>query len=126
MKTAALIGALALAGAATEPGFAQDLGRGEQLFEPCRSCHSLEAGKSGMAGPDLSRLQGRTIGTAKGFDYSPPFQAARAQKLTWDEAKLKAYLADPEAMFKGGWMSAQGLDDEEDRAAVAAFLFKPR
>jgi cytochrome c2 len=124
MRTALVIAALALAGA--ETGLAQDLGRGEQLFEPCRSCHSLEPGKSGMAGPDLSRLKGRIVGTAKGFDYSPPFQAARAQKLTWDEARLKAYLADPEAMFKGGWMSSQGLDDEEDRAAVAAFLFKPR
>lgn len=124
MKGALVIGLLAVI--ATEPGMAQDIARGEQLFEPCRSCHSLEAGKSGMAGPDLSRLKGRIVGTAKGFDYSPAFQAARAQKLTWDEARLKAYLADPEAMFKGGWMSSQGLDDEEDRAAVAAFLFKAR
>jgi cytochrome c len=29
-------------------------------------------------------------------------------------------------MFKGGWMSPQGLDDETDRAAVTAFLMRGR
>jgi cytochrome c len=31
-------------------------------------------------------------------------------------------LADPEAMFPGLWMGANGLRDAGDRAAVAAFL----
>jgi cytochrome c2 len=115
--------ALALSGGVAA---AQDLARGEALFEPCKSCHSLDPAKQGMAGPHLAGLKGRVVGAAEGFDYSPAFKAARAKRVIWDEARLNAYLADPDAMFKGGWMSPQGLDDEADRAAVTAFLMRGR
>jgi cytochrome c2 len=100
---------------------AQDLARGERLFEACQSCHSLDPAKAGMAGPHLNGLKGRVAGSAEGFDYSPAFRAAKAQGWVWDEAKLTAYLADPDSVVRGGWMSAPG-GDEAERAAVAAFL----
>ncbi|RDJ25267.1 cytochrome c family protein [Bosea caraganae] len=105
---------------------AQDVARGERLFETCRSCHSLDSGKAGMAGPHLAGLNGRTVGSAAGFDYSPALKAAGAQGVRWDAERLAAYLADPEAMFRGSWMSAPGLGDPADRAALAAFLMQPR
>jgi cytochrome c2 len=114
--------ALLLSQAAT----AQDVARGERLFETCRSCHSLDPDRTGMAGPHLAGLNGRLIGSATGFDYSPALRAAGAQGLSWDAARLTAYLADPETMFRGSWMSAPGLGDEADRAALAAFLMQPR
>lgn len=104
---------------------ARDAARGERLFETCRSCHSLDPAKAGMAGPHLKGLKGRVAGSAEGFDYSPAFQAAKAQGWVWDEARLEAYLADPDSVVKGGWMSAPGLDQAEDRAAVGAFLLRP-
>jgi cytochrome c2 len=104
---------------------AQDRARGEQLFEACQSCHSLDPAKTGMAGPHLQGLKGRVAGSAAGFDYSPAFRAAKAQGWVWDEARLMAYLADPDAVVKGGWMSAPGLDDTAERTAVAAFLMRP-
>ena len=115
--------ALALSGGVAA---AQDLARGEALFEACKSCHSLDPAQQGKAGPHLAGLKGRVVGAAEGFDYSPAFKAARAKRVIWDEARLNAYLADPDAMFKGGWMSPQGLDDEADRAAVTAFLMRGR
>jgi cytochrome c2 len=103
---------------------AQDAARGEKLFEACQSCHSLDPAKAGMAGPHLQGLKGRVAGSAEGFDYSPAFRAAKAQGWVWDVARLTAYLADPDGVVKGGWMSAPGLDDAAERAAVVRFLLK--
>ncbi len=89
---------------------AQDVARGQKLFEACQSCHSLDPSKAGMAGPHLQGLKGRVAGSAQGW--------------LWDEARLMDYLADPDSVVKGGWMSAPGLDDAAERAAVAAFLMR--
>jgi len=105
-----------------EAAAGQDIARGEKLFEACQSCHSLDPSRAGMAGPHLKGLRGRVAGSAEGFDYSPAFRAANAQGWFWDERRLAAYLADPDSVVKGGWMSAPGLDGVEERAAMAAFL----
>ena len=120
--------ALAIAGVllAAQAGSAQESEAGERLFATCQACHSLDPAKPGMAGPHLAGLAGRRIGTAEGFDYSPVLKAAGAQGLSWDEERLKAYLADPDSMFKGSWMSAPGLGREADRADLAVFLMRQR
>jgi len=120
-----VLAALAAFALTVDVAAAQDLARGERLFEACRSCHSLDPAKAGMAGPHLKGLKGRVAGSAEGFDYSPAFRAAKAQGWVWDEQRLAAYLADPDSVVKGGWMSAPGLDDAAERAAVAAFLLSP-
>lgn len=118
------LAALAALALTIDAAAAQDAARGEKLFEACRSCHSLDPAKAGMAGPHLKGLAGRAAGSAEGFDYSPAFRAAKAQGWAWDEARLAAYLADPESIVRGGWMSAPGLDRAES-AAIAAFLLRP-
>ena len=42
---------------------AGDEKRGEQVFNQCKPCHSLDAGKNGV-GPTLHGLFGRKAGTA--------------------------------------------------------------
>jgi cytochrome c2 len=104
---------------------AQDSAAGARLFAGCTACHSLDAAAPGMAGPHLAELKGRALGSAAGFDYSPAFKAARAAGLAWDAERLKVYLADPDAVVPGGWMSPPaGLSDTE-RAAIVAFLLGP-
>ncbi len=103
---------------------AQQAVSGAALFGDCQSCHSLDPGKSGMAGPHLAGLKGRIAGAAEGFDYSPAFRAARLRGLRWDAERLKAYLADPDAVVPGGWMSPPGGLADADRAALAAFLLE--
>ncbi len=119
-----VLAALAAFALTVDVAAAQDLARGEKLFEACQSCHSLDPSRAGMAGPHLKGLRGRVAGSAGDFDYSPAFRAAKAQGWVWDETRLSAYLADPDAVVKGGWMSAPGLDETE-RKAVAAFLLRP-
>lgn len=117
-RLAALV-ALALAfgarAAAQEPA-------GAIVFRACQACHSLDPARAGMAGPHLAGLDGRALGAAAGFDYSPAFRAAGARGLVWDRERLIAYLADPDAVVPGGWMSPPAGLDEADRAAVADFL----
>lgn len=77
-----------------------------------------------MAGPHLAGLKGRVLGSAEGFDYSPGFRAAKAQGLSWDAARLGAYLQDPDSVVPGGWMSPPGGLSAADRAALVAYLLE--
>jgi cytochrome c len=96
---------------------------GAQVFaQHCASCHAAVPGAPPGAGPNLAGLIGRRIAGDPEFDYSPALLAAREAGQVWDAAMLQRFLADPEAMFPGLWMSANGLRDAGDRAAVAAFL----
>lgn len=111
--------ALALSGAARaqEPA-------GAAIFKACQSCHSLDPAKAGMAGPRLAGLNGRVLGSAESFDYSPAFKAAKAQGLRWDRERLLGYLTDPDAVVPGGWMSPPAGLNAADRAAVADYLLR--
>ncbi|KRE22126.1 hypothetical protein ASE66_27160 [Bosea sp. Root483D1] len=105
--------------ATTDMAWAQE---GAAVFKACQSCHSLDPAKAGMAGPDLAKLGGRVLGSAEGFDYSPAFKAMRAQGLAWDRERLLSYLADPDAVVPGGWMSPPAGLSRADRAAVTDYL----
>jgi cytochrome c len=106
------------------PAGAQDAARGAALFEPCQSCHSLDAKEEGLPGPALGGLNGRLVGSAPGFGYSPALEAARAEGQRWDADRLAAFLADPDSLFPGTWMSPPGRMSEADRKALAAYLMR--
>lgn len=107
--------------ATTEAARAQELA-GAAIFKACQSCHRLDPAKVGMAGPHLANLGGRLLGSADGFDYSPAFRAAKAQGLAWDRERLLDYLADPDAVVPGGWMSPPAGLGAADRATVVDYL----
>ncbi len=111
---AALLLPLALPAAAAE---------GEAVFRRhCITCHAVAAGAPPGAGPNLRGVVGRRVGGDPGFDYSPVLQAAGEAGQRWDASMLERFLADPEAMFPGLWMGANGLREAADRAAVAGYL----
>lgn len=114
--------AIFLAVSAAPAAGAEDVARGRELFEPCRSCHAREVGKTGMAGPDLAELKGRRIAGAIDFDYSPAMKRGYDSGAVWDEKRLMEFLADSDEMFPGLWMSARPMANESDRRALAAFL----
>jgi cytochrome c len=96
---------------------------GRQVFEHrCASCHAAVVGAPPGPGPGLAGVVGRRVAGDPEFDYSPVLQAAREAGEVWDAARLDRFLADPEAMFPGLWMGANGLRDVADRGAVVAFL----
>jgi cytochrome c len=98
---------------------------GARLFEPCRACHSLDPAARNLPGPGLAGLLGRKVGGDAAFDYSPVLRKARAEGLAWDEARLDKFLADPDEMFPGLWMTMRRLEDAADRRALVRFLVDP-
>lgn len=104
------------------PGAAKAVEGGQVFAARCAGCHATVPGAPPGAGPNLAGLIGRRLAGDPAFDYSPVLLAAREAGQAWDAGLLQRFLADPEAMFPGLWMGANGLREAADRAAVATFL----
>jgi cytochrome c len=122
MTMKALNLALALAAAAvliSSTAFADgDADKGKKVFNKCKACHSLDAGKNKI-GPSLHGVFGRKAGTEEGFKYS---DAMKNSGITWSEDTLSEYLADPKGKVPGNKMAFVGLKKDDDRADVIAYL----
>ena len=118
MQRRTLIVALSVAFAATPAYAAGDAAKGERLFNRCKACHSLEAGKNRL-GPNLAGLFGRTAGAVEGFNYSA---AMKDSGVTWSEATLAEFLADPRNYIPRNRMTFPGLRKETERADLIAYL----
>jgi cytochrome c len=110
---------LALACAMSGRAVAQDAAAGEKAFIVCRACHQIGPTAKNAVGPVLNGVVGRPAGTFPGFNYST---ANKDSGLTWDEATLQKYLADPQAVVKGTKMIFPGIKDPAKVNDVIAFL----
>ena len=113
LATAALAVTAALIGAsASKP----DPDQGRALFERrCTGCHALDRSK---AGPPLRAVFGKAAGRNPQFPYSDALNHAH---VSWDEATLDRWLADPEAVVPGNDMSFR-LESADERADIVAYL----
>jgi cytochrome c len=113
-------GALALvAMSASQAMAAGDAKRGAQVFQACMACHSVAADEH-LTGPSLAQVWNHKAGTVPGFQrYS---DAIKRADVTWDEATLDKWLANPEAFVPGNSMTFAGLKQQKDRLDVAAYL----
>jgi cytochrome c len=107
--------ALALTLAPTAAG-AADAAHGKIVFQTCAACHSE---KPDAIGPSLRGVYGRKAGSLPDFRYS---NAMLHANIVWDDANLRAYLADPQAKVRGNRMPFGGLSNPQDIADVIAFL----
>ena len=98
---------------------------GRAAFAPCGACHALDPGASELPGPTLAGLIGRPVAGDPGFAYSPVLRAAGAEGLIWDQALLERFLADPEGLFPGMWMSYPGITDPDERRALVTYIAAP-
>jgi len=110
-----LAASLAFTGSALADGNAD---KGKRVFNLCKACHRLEAGKNGV-GPSLHGLFGRKAGTVAGFNYSG---AMKNSGIVWNEKSLDNYLAKPRDVVKGTKMVFPGLKKEDQREDVIAYL----
>ena len=101
---------------------AGDAAKGKKVFNKCKACHTLKAGKH-RVGPSLAGIVGRKAGTAAGYKK---YKGMKGADWTWDEASLAEYLADPKKFAKArtGKRSAMTLKlkKKKDRENVIAFL----
>jgi cytochrome c len=92
---------------------------GAALFgQQCATCHTLSLSEPIRQGPSLSGILGRRAGKAEGFQFSPGLAGA---DFVWDEARLDAWLTNPQAVFPDAFM-AYRQTKPETRAAIIAYL----
>ena len=108
--------AAAMAFAETRPALAADANHGKELFQACIACHSE---KPDALGPSLKGVVGRKAAALEDFRYSAPMRRA---DLTWDDANLRAYISDPQAMVKGNRMPFGGVREPNDVDDIVAYL----
>jgi cytochrome c oxidase assembly protein Cox11 len=92
-----------------------DAAAGAKLFaQDCSACHALD---HAVIGPALGGVVGRAA-AATAYPYSP---ALKASGVTWTEAALARWLADPKAMVAGTTMPVQ-VPEEAARRDIVAYL----
>jgi cytochrome c len=110
-----LIHALVTSSAALAAG---DPTAGEKVFAThCAVCHATTAGQN-KSGPALAGIVGSKSGTVPGFDFSAAMKDAN---VTWDDANLDKFLANPAGFVQGTKMFVN-LPNETDRQNVIAYL----
>jgi cytochrome c len=95
---------------------AADAEHGKVLFHACAAFHNERAD---ALGPDLKGVFERKSAAREDFRYSGPMMRAN---LIWDEANLKAYIADPQAKVKGNRMPYGGIASSSDVDDLVAYL----
>ena len=91
---------------------------GQTVFAThCAVCHSTEPGVNKI-GPSLAGIVGSKSGTVPGFNFSAEMKDAN---VTWDDANLDKYLANPNGFVHGTKMFVN-LPSETDRENVIAYL----
>ncbi len=103
-----------------EPQEAATDGRdGEPALQSCAVCHPSDASGAHGVGPNLRGVHGRDAAADPGFAYS---RALRERGVTWTDAELDAFLADPAGYVPGTTMPFSGIADPQERAAVIRAL----
>jgi cytochrome c len=101
---------------------AQDAAAGQRVFNQCRACHTVDQGGRNGVGPNLYGIFGRKAASIEGFRYSAAMKAKAEEGLAWDEATLRAYIANPKAVVPAGSMSYVGLRNEQQMNDLIAYL----
>jgi cytochrome c len=98
------------------PAGAADAGRGKEVYKTCAACHTE---KPDALGPSLKGILGRRSAALEDYRYSSAMLRA---DLVWDEANLRAYLANPQAKVAGNRMAFSGLDNGTDIDDLVEYL----
>ena len=93
---------------------------GAVVFNQCKACHSLDAGKNGV-GPSLKGIVGTKAAEVPGYSFSP---AMTKSGLVWTPQVLSDYLTAPMKKVPGTKMPFAGLSNPKDREDLIAYLAK--
>jgi cytochrome c len=88
------------------------------LKQQCATCHTTNMSDPVRQGPTLFKIVGRSAGKADGFHYSAGFDKA---DFVWDDARLDAYLINPQQTIPGTIMVYR-QPKAETRAAIITSL----
>jgi cytochrome c len=114
-----LIGLTAAVLALADAAYAQNVAAGENSFEKCSICHSIDEGATNKIGPELNGLDGRKAGTVANFSYS---DANKNSGIIWNEASFKEYIKDPKAKVPDTKMIFAGIKNDKEVDDLWAYL----
>lgn len=95
---------------------AGDAERGRVVYQRCLGCHSL---KYNRTGPRHCGLIGRKAGSLPGYEYSDPMKRSG---IIWTRETLENFIAAPLEAVPGTTMAYAGIDDEQERADIVAYI----
>jgi cytochrome c len=91
---------------------------GQRVFAArCAVCHTTQPGEN-KNGPSLAAIAGSKAGSVPGFNFSA---AMKDSGITWDDANLDTFLANPNGFIHGSKMFVN-LPSSSDRENVIAYL----
>ncbi len=97
-----------------------DVSRGERSFKAkCASCHTIEQGGADGTGPNLYGRLGNTKQGVAGFAYSGALSNTEGD---WSFANMDNWLKSPSKYARGTSMGFAGLNRDDERANVLAYL----
>ncbi len=105
---------------APEPGEAADAAAGQAVFNRCKICHALEAGKHIPVGPNLHGMFGRKAGTVDNFAYSEAMKQFGYRLGRRDAGKIPAQIR--KQFIPGNRMAFPGIKDDKQIADLLAYL----
>jgi cytochrome c len=86
----------------------------------CRTCHSAKEGDNRL-GPSLGDIVGAKAGTRPG--YAAYSEAMKTSGVTWDEATLDRFIANPDEVVPNNNMKPfKGVPDAAVRKRIIASL----
>lgn len=106
------------AGAASLP-LVGNVPAGQAAFKLCSSCHQVGPRARAGFGPQLTGVIGRAAASTRDYRYS---EALQQSGIVWSEAKLAAFLRNPDALVPGTRMRFWGLSDEQKIADLLVYL----
>jgi cytochrome c len=93
---------------------------GARVFRACAACHALTPEGGNMAGPHLSGLFGRRMGSVPGYAYS---ERLAQGDIVWSaESVADLFTRGPDQVTPGTRMPIQTVGNAEDLAALLRFL----
>ena len=97
-----------------------DVAAGEAYAKKnCGICHTFNEGGKALVGPNLYNIVGAPHAHAQGFDYS---NAIKSKQGPWNFDELNQWLYKPSAYAPGTRMGFAGIQNDQERANVIAYL----
>lgn len=97
-----------------------DLERGARSFKAkCASCHTIDQGGANGTGPNLYATMGAAKQSHAGFNYSGALSSTDGD---WSWERMDAWLKNPSRYARGTSMAFAGLNRDDERASVLAYL----
>ncbi len=123
IKTIFFVVSGAVIGLSETASFAFDNEQAKQSFKKCRACHEIGPGAGNKVGPQLNGLEGRLLGSALYYRYSPTVSEAGKAGNVWKVETLDQFLKKPKSFLKGTRMSFVGIREDEERRNLVSWLF---